>query len=91
MLDATRLMLMLSGARKSVILWTNVHLLLTSHTTSVKFQEVSFSPVTNTVYPTVESRLAPSTGAVWEGRVLLVALSVQESHKLTTPLNSTST
>ena len=60
MLDATRLMLMLSGARKSVILWTKVHLLLTSHTTSVKFQEVSFSSATDTVYPTVESRLAPS-------------------------------
>ena len=72
MLDATTLMLMLSGERKSEV-WMKVHLLLDSHTTSVKFQEVSFSPVNNTVYSTVELRLAPSTGAVWERRMLLVA------------------
>ena len=61
MLDATTLMLMLSGESKLEILWTKVHLLLTSHTTSVKFQEVSFSPVTIILCTTVELRFAPSS------------------------------
>ena len=62
MLDATTLMLILSGERKSEILRMKIHLLLGSHTTSVKLQAVSFSPVTTIVYSTVELRFAPSCG-----------------------------